>query len=223
MARSAVAVARQGLRRGAPQGYRWWRHVLLIALSVGTLACIALSAIDAARWYEWLALLPIALAILFGEWASHRYTMHRKVFPVAVYRRHVVEHHGFFSFDEMYIDDADDLRWVLFPPWAILLMIAAVLPIFAALHLLSANLAWIFALAVVGYYGIYEVIHALTHLRPPDNWLGRAIAAVSYHHRVHHDPALMKRWNFNFAVPLFDWLCGTRLAAPDAVRRSRSD
>lgn len=41
-------------------------------------------------------------------------------------------------------------------------------------------------------------------------WLRR----LREHHRMHHVPALMAHHNFNVALPLFDWLCGTRYAGP---------
>ncbi|MGH7823005.1 MAG: fatty acid hydroxylase family protein, partial [Candidatus Binatia bacterium] len=128
-----------------------------------------------------------------------------------VYHRHVVEHHAFFTYDDMAVDSWRDIRWVLFPPWALPLMLATVAPIFALIWAVAPpNYPWLFLLAVVTYYGIYEFFHALAHL-PADNPLAgnRLVRAVTHHHRVHHDPALMKRWNFNFAIPIFDWLFGT--------------
>ena len=85
------------------------------------------------------------------------------------------------------------------------------LPIFLLLYaVLPANLAWLFLLAVVVYYGVYEVLHALAHIpddHPVAGW--RPVRALTHHHRVHHDPALMRRYNFNFAIPIFDALFGT--------------
>jgi sterol desaturase/sphingolipid hydroxylase (fatty acid hydroxylase superfamily) len=33
--------------------------------------------------------------------------------------------------------------------------------------------------------------------------------AAREHHRLHHDKALMGRYNFNVVFPLWDWICGT--------------
>ena len=106
----------------------------------------------------------------------------------------------------------DDLAWVLFPPWALPLLVLGVLPYFVLLWALaSPDLAWMLLLAVVAYYGLYEVTHALTHL-PEEHPIARlpAVPAFARHHRVHHDPARMREWNFNFALPVFDELFGTR-------------
>ena len=207
---------RQRLRASVGVGYRWWWHVSFIASAVLAFAIVSASAIEDLRWWEWLSVVPILIAILFGEWGSHRFTMHRKVFPRAVYRRHAVQHHAFFTFDEMMIDSADDLRWVLFPPWAVVLLVASVMPLFLLLYFgATPNIAWVFSLVVVVYYGFYEITHVLAHVQLPGSLASRAIANVSWHHRVHHDPALMQRWNFNFVIPLFDWMMGTLYSAGD--------
>jgi hypothetical protein len=166
----------------------------------------------------------IFLAIVLGEYAAHRWSMHRPRFPRAVYHRHVVEHHAFFTHVHMAMDDWTDLRWVLFPPWALPLLVVTILPFFAVLWWLATpRLAWLFVLAVIAYYGVYEVTHALAHLRVGDGPLGRAVAAITRHHRVHHDPVLMHRWNFNFVLPLGDALWGTTWREPASVTRRAGD
>lgn len=194
-----------------PPSYRLWRHVALIAAFSAAGVAIAVSQLEAVRPPDWLFFAGMLLFTNFGEWAVHRRSLHRRVFPRAVYHRHVVEHHAFFTYDDMAVDSWRDMRWVLFPPWALPLMVATVLPIFALIAAVAPpNYPWLFLLAVVTYYGIYEVFHALAHLPEDDPLAGNPLVrAVTHHHRVHHDPALMKRWNFNFAIPIFDWLFGT--------------
>ena len=122
----------------------------------------------------------------------------------------MVEHHAFFTERRMAIHAWDDLRWVLFPPWALPLLVASVLPFVALLRWLATpSLAWLFLAAVIGYYGVYEVVHVLAHLPTRDGPVGRLVARVTRHHRIHHDPGRMRRWNFNFVVPLGDRLFGT--------------
>lgn len=58
----------------------------------------------------------------------------------------------------------------------------------------------------------------LAHI--PATWpLARTamVPAVTHHHRVHRDPRLVSRWKFNFALPLFDVLFGSRARAPGDV------
>ncbi|MCW5889309.1 MAG: hypothetical protein KIT14_02020 [bacterium] len=211
----ATLAARTRLRGRTPPGYRWPRHVALVAAFTAVGLAVPLATTLPLGVADGLALAVILLAIVLAEYASHRWSMHRPRFPRAVYHRHVVEHHAFFSRDHMAIDHWTDLRWVLFPPWALPLLVVTILPFFAGLWALGApRLAWLFLFAVIAYYGVYEITHALAHVRPGDGPLGRAIAAVTRHHRVHHDPTLMHRWNFNFVVPLGDWLWGTTWREP---------
>jgi sterol desaturase/sphingolipid hydroxylase (fatty acid hydroxylase superfamily) len=37
------------------------------------------------------------------------------------------------------------------------------------------------------------------------------------HHRLHHDPKVMRKWNFNIGIPLFDVLFRT-LAPAEEMR-----
>jgi sterol desaturase/sphingolipid hydroxylase (fatty acid hydroxylase superfamily) len=37
----------------------------------------------------------------------------------------------------------------------------------------------------------------------------RVFQAMKEHHTIHHDPRMMRKWNFNIGTPLFDALFGT--------------
>lgn len=208
---AAVGTVRAHLRATTPVGYRASRHVALVAAFVAAGIAVALprslplGAADAA----WVA--GFLVLLVLGEYASHRWSMHVDAFPRAVHHRHVVEHHGFFTDEAMACTDREDLRWVLFPPWALPLLLATVAPTAALLAWAgSPRLAWLFLLEVVVYDGVYEVVHALAHLPADHPWAGRPIVRrATLHHRVHHDPALMDRWNFNFVLPLGDALFRT--------------
>lgn len=203
--------ARAALRAGAPADYRWWRHVALIAAFTAAGLGLAASRLDGFGLADVLGLGAIFVVINLGEYAAHRWHLHVPRFPRAVHHRHVVEHHRFFTATHMAVDGADDIRWVLFPYWALPLLVVSVLPYVVALRLaVSPHAGWLFVLGVVGYYGLYEVLHALAHLPSSHALAGvGAVRALARHHRIHHDPALMRRWNFNFAVPLGDRLFGT--------------
>jgi sterol desaturase/sphingolipid hydroxylase (fatty acid hydroxylase superfamily) len=196
---------------GAAPGYRWWRHVELVAAFTAGGLWLAAAGLDRFGVREWLVLGVMLVAINLGEYAAHRWQLHVRRFPRAVHHRHVVEHHCFFTAERMAVDTADDVRWVLFPPWALPLLVVSVLPFFLALGFAaSAEAAWLLLLAVLAYYGVYEVLHTLAHLPASHALAGLGpVQALTRHHRLHHDPALMRRWNFNFAVPIGDWLFGT--------------
>lgn len=203
---------RARLRAQTPPGYRWPMHVLLIAGFVAAAFLITHAQLGGLAASDWPGLGLIFVLLNFAEYATHRWTLHRPVFPRAIYRRHVIEHHGFFSFEAMAVEDWRDLRWVLFPWWALPLLVVTVLPLAALVGTtISARAGWLFVLGVVLYYGIYEVLHTAAHLPESHRWAGRPwLRRVTHHHRVHHDPHLMRRYNFSFVIPFFDIVFGTR-------------
>ena len=78
-------------------------------------------------WWEWL-IIPITLIFsnLF-EWWIHKYVMHNRVnFPgaKAIYSRHTLQHHQFFTENEMRFAGTHDWRVTLFPPYALAIFIA---------------------------------------------------------------------------------------------------
>lgn len=203
--------ARARLRASAASGYRWYTHVAMIAVFVFFGIAAVLTALAPLTWSDAGLLLAELLLLNLGEYAIHRWVLHRRVFPRMLYQRHVIEHHAFFPYEQMGMEARDDIRWVLFPWWALPLLVVATVP--AALlisSLVSARAGGLFPLAVMLYYGVYELIHTLAHLPPDGLWSRhRWVGALTYHHRVHHDLALMRGYNFNFIVPIFDWLFGT--------------
>jgi len=216
---------RQHLRASTPASYSWRQHVGLIVAFTLAATWLAIVQIEAAGAADAIFFLATLVFLNFGEYATHRWNMHVWRIPQAVHHRHVIEHHGFFTDETMGIDGIDDLRWVLFPPWALPLLVVSVLPYFLLLWWLApTGWAWIFLLAVILYYGFYEVLHALAHV-PASHPVGghRLVRAITRHHRVHHAVGLMDHWNFNFVVPLFDALFGTtyrETPGPDATANS---
>ncbi len=202
---------RAGLQAEIPRWYSGWAHATFIAAfcAAGSVLCARqLAAVSPADWAFFVGALVFSN---FGEYWIHRGPLHRPGVPRAAYERHMA-HHAFFTHETIGVDRMTDLRWVLFPPWAFPAIVLANAPLVLVLHAFApANLAWLFLLAVLVYYTVYEFFHTLAHL--PASWpLGRSrfVRFVTHHHRVHHDPRLMTRWNFNFALPLFDVLFGTR-------------
>ena len=89
---------------------------------------------------------------------------------------------------------------------------------------LNIIVALLFIATSLMFFLMYEWLHLAYHI-PEGTRLGRnpLIAKLRSLHQRHHDPRLMKRWNFNVTVPLFDWLHGTlwspARAAPTGRRR----
>ena len=67
----------------------------------------------------------------------------------------------------------------------------------------------VIAATAILYFLNYEWFHLIYHL--PPHWpLGRLkwIKGLREHHRVHHDKALMSRYNFNITFPIADRVFG---------------
>ena len=219
----SIPVTRAELRKQIPGWYRWWLHAgLIAAFCLGGIA-LCLWQLESPTIGEGLLFVGMLLLANFGEWAIHIRSLHRRVFPYAPFERHT-QHHAFFGYETMAVDRLADMYWVIFPPWALPLMTVMLVPIFLLISLFSWNVAWIFLLAVFVYYGVYEIFHSFAHLPEGHPAAGIPwVRAITHHHRVHHDPRLMKRWNFNFAIPIFDRLFGTLYVAPTPLEEGTEE
>mgnify|MGYP001552383893 CR=1 FL=1 len=97
------------------------------------------------------------------------------------------------------------------PAYAIVLVFLMVVPFAGALAVLvSTNVARLMVATSMFFFLGYEWLHMSYHL-PRTSFLGKnaLVGALRELHRRHHDPRLMKRWNFNVNVPVFDWIHGT--------------
>lgn len=183
-----------------------------IGLSVFAAAILRLQT-NALQPIELLSI-PITLLGGFGfEWRAHKDILHRRLPLLGVlYERHELQHHVIFTDRDMAMRSKQEWWFVLMPPYAVLLVfLTLVLPIAIGIeHYLTRNVAMLVTATSMVFFLSYEWLHLAYHL-PADHPIGRlgVIAKLREHHRRHHDPRLMKRWNFNVTVPLFDWLHGT--------------
>jgi hypothetical protein len=206
---------RNTFRQAVPAGYSGIRHGLTI-LGIGlVLIGGALALLQGpVRGWEWALALPVVLVWNGLEWLGHR-ALHRPgrgPLGRALYARHTLTHHRFFTRQAGALRDSRDLKIVFFPWFAIVLLTALALPAVLLIGLLvSANAALVSLAAWVGIYLVFEFMHLCAHL-PEGALLARVpgIAAMRRHHLAHHDPRLMMRANMNFTLPLADWLAGTR-------------
>jgi len=158
-----------------------------------------------------LLTIPVTLLAGFGfEWRAHKDILHRRIPGLAVlYERHEKSHHVLYTDRDITMRSPRERWFVLMPPYAIALVFAVVVAPFAygIERLLGTNVAMLMAATSMIFFLSYEWLHLAYHL-PKDHPIGRLplIAKLRAHHQRHHDPRLMKRWNFNVTVPLFDWL-----------------
>jgi hypothetical protein len=195
-----------------PEDYNPWLHLgATTGIGVGLLALGALG-IHQVRAVELLAV-PVVFLLSNGfEWAAHKDLLHRPRWPFKqLYRKHTPEHHVVYVEDDMSIRDWRELRLVLIPAVGVLGIVVSLAPLAALTGaLLTPNVGWLVLLTGGLYMVGYELSHLSYHL-PPDSFVGRwsLVRLLRRHHARHHNPRLMRRWNFNVTIPLFDWLHGT--------------
>jgi hypothetical protein len=194
-----------------------------LTLLIGSLVRLqtdSLKAID-------LLTIPITLLAGFGfEWRAHKDILHRRLPLLGVlYERHELQHHVIYTDRNMAMQSKREWWFVLMPPYAILLLFLTLdLPIAVALEIyVSRNIAMLVTATSMVFFLSYEWLHLAYHL-PPDHPIGRnsIIAKLREHHRRHHEPRLMKKWNFNVTVPLFDFLHGTTWS-PEREEKRRAE
>ena len=110
--------------------------------------------------------------------------------------------------------------------YAIVLVFALVVPLaLGVAWLVSANAALLLvATSMVFFLCVQEVACNMAYHLPAKGLVGGSalLARLREHHRRHHDPRLMKRWNFNVTVPVFDFLYrSTWSPAREAARPAR--
>ena len=172
-----------------------------------------LSHIQEAHW-EWLVIIPVAIAGNFVEWGMHKFVMHRlrDVFAVrSIYDRHTRQHHQYFTDLDPTISTVKEFRIVFFP-WRVLavLALAGGLLSLATATLINANAGYITFVTMIGHYMIYETFHFCCHVQ--ENWFVRNMPFVNTirrHHAAHHNMGIMMHLNMNLTFPIADWIMGT--------------
>ena len=205
---------RQTYRERITGWYNGWLHVFVIYTIGLTALYIYISNMSGITALEWLTIPATFLICNFFEWWIHRYVMHRpSKIPLfrAVYSRHTLMHHQFFTEHEMRFAGQHDWRVTFFPPYALVVFTLMSIP--AALILggvVSANTGWLFITTTTSMYLIYEFMHFCCHI--DDNWFVRNtpfINTIRRHHTAHHNQNIMMERNMNLTFPVMDWVFGT--------------
>jgi hypothetical protein len=195
---------------------KYYSGVLHMAFVFGIGAAMiayALSQAAGATW-AWLAA-PLTLMIAnMNEWHIHKNHLHKRGrtrLGQLVWHRHTVEHHHYFTHDEMRVGSTREYRIILFPAYGVLLVAlqAAVLGGIAG-FVFGADTGWIVFASGVLFFLLYEGMHFLCHVN--ENAFVRHLPLVNTmrrNHVVHHTHALMTEYNMNLTFPFADWLFGT--------------
>ena len=195
----------------------WYNGPLHVAViyTIGIAAFyIYVAHIGAVQWWEWITVPAVFLLSNFFEWFLHRHVMHRpQKNPAlrAIYTRHTLMHHQFFTDTEMRFAGPLDWRVTFFPPYALVVFILMSIPGALVLGwLISANVGWLLMCTTTGMFLIYEFMHFCCHVE--ESWFVRNcpfVNTIRRHHTAHHDQAIMMERNMNLTFPIADWLFGT--------------
>ena len=207
---------RDELRPQLPRWYRGWPHFVFTNLLLGGITLALLLRVHAPRALDLLAIPAAFLASNLVEYIAHRYPLHRPLGPFRyIYKAHGIRHHRFFTGDtpeHMTTDRPFDFAVVLFGPQSQLAMLGGVgFPLtWLTGRLAGHDAAMLFGATATAYFLVYEWLHLLYHL-PSSHPLTRlpGLARLQNHHRLHHEPRLMSKWNFNITFPIFDHVLGT--------------
>ena len=183
-------------------------HVVFISIWCATGIALCVYNVHHPTWKQ---LLIIPLTFLYTnlfEYLGHRYPMHHRTkFLHAVFKRHTLQHHHFFTNEYMNFDSVNDFKIVLFPP--VLLIFFSfffVLPIFAFIYyFFSLNAALLYVATTLAYYLNYEWFHMAYHL--PETHIVYRIPGIRTLRRLHHNHHNIKemdKYNFNISWPVFD-------------------
>jgi hypothetical protein len=195
---------------------RWYSGLVHVGVMYAAgIAAIwwCVSRMHGASW-EWLLVVPVAIAGNFGEWAMHKYVMHRliDVFALrAIYDRHTRQHHQYFTDNDPTIHTVQEFRIVFFP-WRVLMVLAVGGGLLAwiASQLINPNAGYVVFATMIGHYMVYETLHFFCHV--PENEFVRKMPLVNTirrHHAAHHNMGIMMHCNMNLTFPVADWAMKT--------------
>lgn len=189
-------------------------HVIVIYAIGATAMWIYAQFIQAPLWWEWMIVPATLLFCNIFEWFLHKYVMHRPHTNPglrAIYDRHTLNHHQFFTDQEMRFRDHRDWRVTFFPPYALVVFIlVSSVGVFILNTIATANIAWLFISTTTAMYLIYEFMHFCCHV--DENWFVRwcpLVNTLRRHHTAHHNDKIMMERNMNLTFPIADWLFGT--------------
>lgn len=179
-------------------------------------------AIGGFRWKLLLVALAFLVIANLVEWLAHKHLLHQRIrFFEILYDQHVPRHHVFYVEGRMAVASRREWRFVLMPARGVLGIALLAIPLALVVGaLFGTDFGWVAVMTVGSYTSFYEVSHLCYHLQD-DHWVmrppiaGRALRWLRRHHARHHDPRLMRKWNFNVTVPLWDFLLGTNHVHPE--------
>lgn len=166
-------------------------------------------------WTAWPAAFGGILLADFIEYVLHRWPMHkRRRLTRRLFRSHTIDHHRFFTHEAMDMRHLREVFSVASSKFVIAISIVSLVLVVGLISLAFGTQVGMFAGGALGLFvTAKQVLHIAFHF--PEEWMGlpvlrsRAFQAMRRHHTIHHNPRLMRKYNFNIGTPLFDALFGT--------------
>lgn len=194
--------------------YNGYLHIAIIySIGLGAMF-VYLSHIQQVQWWQWLTIPIVFLIANIFEWWIHRHVMHRPVNNKggrAIYKRHTLMHHQFFTDTEIRFAGPGDWRVTVFPPYALIVFILmSTGPALLLGWLIAPNVGWLVMCTTTSIYLLYEFMHFCCHV--DENWFVRNcpfVNTIRRHHRAHHAQSVMMETNMNLTFPIADWMFGT--------------
>lgn len=193
-----------------PRDYKPWFHLGFPNLFSGVVIAACLVALAGPSVGQWLVVPTMLVFGIAFEWRFHRDILHRRTAPLGLfYDYHTVSHHSIYQRGDMEIHEPRELRGILFPYWACVVVFLVIAPFALGTAWLLGRDAGLLLLATAHAYLLaYEWLHLAYHLplRFRRWWPLRPLAEW---HAVHHDPRIMQKANFGVTSPLWDYVRGT--------------
>lgn len=207
-----VRAMRDRFRAETPAGYRPLLHLATPFAVGGATIAGCLTCLEGPALSD-LAVVPVTwLTAIAAEWRLHRDVLHKRRPPLQyAYEAHTVWHHAMYVEGAMEMASLRELRSILFPQWAVLVLVAGLVPLAWLLgQLLGHDAGLLFMATATAYFCTYEALHLAFHL-PRAHPLRRLplLERLSRNHTLHHDPRRMQRYHFGVTTGLWDRVRGT--------------
>ena len=169
MSRERSAKFREAYRARIVGWYNGYFHAFLVFATGLSVLYVCVQHIENVSWLEWLTVPLVFLLTNWFEWDLHKNFMHQQSSIKAlqiIHRYHMLNHHQYFTDEDMHFHDHRDWRITIFPPYVITILILIAIP-FAALvgWVFSPNVGWLFLSVVTSMVDDLRVHPPLLPLR----------------------------------------------------------
>lgn len=173
-----------------------------------------LSEVSTLTFFTYIGLFVFCTLVLYYQ---HRFPQHIPMKGFRFFFKIHRVHHSFFNYENMYVRNANDNLFILFPVSFILGYCLILFPVVASPFYYFFGLD-IFLLAYSSacfYFFCHETIHYLGHTQSSHFiYKNRLISFLREHHRIHHSDREESVTNFNMILPIGDILFETYKTEP---------